>query len=218
MSNKHYYFAYGMNTDPEAMSLRTGTPTAIGRGLVRDHAFRFATHGDVYSKINSNTFGVLWEIDDAQLASLDIREGYPHYYDRKIVTVEAGGTTYEAWMYFMTPGHLDEPPHQSYYDMLTRGYTAFGVPLTQIIDALELANIASELREKHKNTGKQIRWFDSYTHLIKELCGKKRLSEIDREAASQCISTEQLCQDYVDYDVIYVPAHFQVRDSIYQKC
>jgi gamma-glutamylcyclotransferase (GGCT)/AIG2-like uncharacterized protein YtfP len=131
-----------MNTDPIAMVLRTGEPRAIGRGIVRDHAFRFATHADVFPQVGTNTYVVLWELDDHQLALLDIREGYPTYYDRKIVVVESGGRSWDAWMYFMTPGHLEQPPYDSYYEMLTNGYTTFGLPLDQIEDALDAAYVA----------------------------------------------------------------------------
>ncbi len=208
-------FSYGMNTDPGAMALRTGVPTPIGRGLVRDHAFRFATHADVFPRPGTNTFGVLWELDDSQLAQLDIREGYPTYYDRKKVVVESGGQSYEAWMYYMTPGHAEQPPYESYYKMLTSGYTTFGVPLTQIEDALESAYVAEDRRVAQNSGGKPTRWFDSYTELLRQHVGRKRLAEIGREATSQGISTEQLCQDYVDYSVIEVPHHFQVREADY---
>jgi gamma-glutamylcyclotransferase (GGCT)/AIG2-like uncharacterized protein YtfP len=212
MSTKHFYFAYGMNTDTEAMALRTGTPLAIGRGMVRDHAFRFAIHADVFPKPGTNTFGVLWELDDDQLASLDKREGYPYYYNRKKVTVEAGGQSYEAWMYFMTPGHVSQPPYQSYYDMLSRGYTTFDVPLSQIEDALEQSHGYGA-----KDYGRPTRWFDSYEQLLKEHSGKKRLQQIQREANHQGLTLEQLCEDYVEYGIITVPNHFQVRDSEYSK-
>jgi len=121
------------------MAFRTSTSVPIGRGLIRDHAFRFAIHADVYPQPGAVTHVVLWEIDDAGLASLDAREGYPTYYDRKIVDVECGGQIYQAIMYFMTPGHTEQPPHESYYDMLTNGYTTFGLPLSQIEDALDSA-------------------------------------------------------------------------------
>jgi gamma-glutamylcyclotransferase (GGCT)/AIG2-like uncharacterized protein YtfP len=215
MTTKHFYLAYGMNTDPGAMALRTGTPVAIGRGLVRDHAFRFATHADVFPQPGTNTFGVLWELDDSQLASLDIREGYPRYYDRKKVVVESGGQSYDAWMYYMTPGHIECPPYEGYYQMLTSGYTAFDVPLGQIVDALEAAYQAADRRSVHHFGAKPTRWFNSYTELLYVFVGKKRLAEISREATSQGISTEQLCQDYVDYSVIEVPHHFQVREPEY---
>jgi hypothetical protein len=133
---KHYYAGYGMNTDPEQMKMRTGAPVPIGRGLVRDHAFRFNRHADVYPHRGTDTHVVLWEINDQALRALDLREGYPTYYDRKIVEVECGGLSYQAWMYFMTDCRGLYPPSDSYYGMLDRGYTVFGVPKTQIVNAL----------------------------------------------------------------------------------
>lgn len=233
MSNKHLYFGYGMNTDPEQMRMRTGQPLALGRGLVRDHAFRFALHADVYPQEGTNTYGVLWEIDDEALKSLDAREGYPYYYDRKLVTVEANGTTYQAWMYYMTPGHPERQPSQGYYDMLVRGYTTFNVPMEQIEVALEKSTIAPESMTDldtykfnrsviaYSNAGyqrfttKTIKWFDSYTDLIKFTKGKKFLKQVGAEAEHCGLSLEEMCSDYVNYDEVDVPDHFRVRD--YQR-
>lgn len=231
MSTKHYYFGYGMNTDPAQMIMRTGKPLAIGRGMVRDHAFRFALHADVYPQTGTNTYGVLWEIDDAALKSLDAREGYPYYYDRKLVTVEANGTTYQAIMYFMTPGHPDRHPENSYYDMLVRGYTAFNVPMQQIENALESSQTSPESKttlsvyKQNRATiafqgvgsswntfTKPTRWFDSYTELVKFTHGRRVLRQIEAEAAECGISLEQMAGDYVCYDQLTVPEHFQVRE------
>jgi gamma-glutamylcyclotransferase (GGCT)/AIG2-like uncharacterized protein YtfP len=231
MTQKHLYFGYGMNTDPEQMRMRTGQPLPLGRGMIRDHAFRFALHADVYPKKGVNTYGVLWEIDDEALKSLDNREGYPYYYDRKMVTVEANGTTYQAWMYYMTPGHPDRLPSKGYYDMLHRGYTTFNVPLTQIEEAFERSSIAPDssidldtykfnravIAYQNKGysglTTRKIRWFDSYTDLIKYTHGRKMLRRVEQEAKQCCISVEQMASDYVNYDEITVPSHFRVRDS-----
>lgn len=229
MTQKHLMFSYGMNTDPQQMIMRTGQPLAIGRGMVRDHAFRFALHADVFPQVGTNTYGVLWEIDDDGLAALDCREGYPYYYDRKMVTVEANGTTYEAWMYYMAPGHPERQPSQSYYDMLVRGYTTFNVPLTQIEQALERATLAPESMTDletykfnrsviaYRGTGfagwttKQVRWFNSYTELVKFTKGKKFLRQVEAEAIHCGLSLEEMCSDYVCYDEIEVPDHFRVR-------
>lgn len=227
---KHLYFGYGMNTDPEQMIMRTGQPLALGRGLVRDHAFRFALHADVYPQVGTNTYGVLWEIDDDALKALDNREGYPYYYDRKMVTVEANGATYQAWMYYMTPGHPEREPSKGYYDMLMRGYTTFNVPLKQIEDALDRSAKAPDSTmdlETYKfnrsviaysNTGyqyyssKPTRWFDSYTDLVRFTKGKKFLKQVEQEAIHCGLSLEEMCSDYVCYDEIIVPDHFRVRD------
>jgi gamma-glutamylcyclotransferase (GGCT)/AIG2-like uncharacterized protein YtfP len=229
--NKHLYFGYGMNTDPEQMRMRTGQPLALGRGMVRDHAFRFALHADVYPKVGTNTYGVLWEIDDEALKSLDGREGFPYYYDRKMVTVEANGTTYQAWMYYMTPGHPERQPSQGYYDMLVRGYTTFNVPMEQIEVALERSTIAPESMTDletykfnrsviaYQGTGysswttRKVRWFNSYTELVKFTHGRKMLKRVQAEADVCGISLEQMCSDYVNYEELTVPDHFRVRES-----
>lgn len=230
--NKHLYFGYGMNTDPEQMKMRTGQPLALGRGMIRDHAFRFALHADVYPQTGINTYGVLWEIDDEALNSLDAREGYPYYYDRKIVTVEANGTTYQAWMYFMTPGHPEREPSKGYYDMLVRGYTTFNVPMGQIEAALRRSTVAPESmtdlatykfnrsviayqsKGYARYTTRKIRWFDSYYDLVKFTHGKKVLKVVEAEAQQCGLTLEQMCSDYVTYEEIDVPDHFRVRESV----
>lgn len=228
MSTKHFYFGYGMNSDPEQMIMRTGQPLALGRGMVRDHAFRFALHADVYQQDGTNTYGVLWEIDDEALKSLDNREGYPYYYDRKIVEVEANGTVYQAWMYFMTPGHQERQPSQGYYDMLVRGYSTFNVPMDQIEDALERSILAPESLTdidtynlnrtiiaygNKPKSGRDVRWFDSYYDLVKFTHGRKILKTIKADAEHCHISVEQMCADYVVYGELDIPTHFQVRES-----
>lgn len=231
MTHKHLYFGYGMNTDPEQMRMRTGQPLALGRGMVCDHAFRFALHADVFPQTGTNAYGVLWEIDDEALKALDQREGYPYYYDRKMVTVEANGTTHQAWMYYMTPGHPERQPSQGYYDMLVRGYTTFNVPMDQIEAALERSTMAPEsmtdLATYKRNraviayqsvgysgwTTRKIRWFDSYTELVKFTHGRKMLRRVEAEAEQCGISTEQMASDYVNYEEITVPEHFRVRDA-----
>jgi gamma-glutamylcyclotransferase (GGCT)/AIG2-like uncharacterized protein YtfP len=220
-----------MNTDPEQMRLRTGESIAIGRAMVCDHAFRFALHADVYPKQGTDVYGVLWEIDDDALKALDGREGYPYYYDRKIVTVESSGQLYKAWMYYMTPGHPAREPSHGYYSMLVRGYTIFNVPMKQIEDALELSKSApgSTMEERAYRINRDIiayqsvgysrwssrptRWFDSYTELVKFTHGRKMLRRIAAEAAQCGLSTEQMASDFVNYDEITVPDHFRVRED-----
>jgi gamma-glutamylcyclotransferase (GGCT)/AIG2-like uncharacterized protein YtfP len=230
MSTKHFYFGYGMNSDPEQMVMRTGNPVAIGRGMVRDHAFRFALHADVYPQVGTDTYGVLWEIDDEALKSLDIREGYPYYYLRKIVDVEANGTIYKAWMYYMTPNHPEREPSKGYYDMLVRGYSTFNVPMDQIIVALERSRNAPSSTvdlDTYKfnraviaygtvsKTTRPTRWFESYYDLVKFTHGRKVLRTIALDAEHCGISVEQMASDYVCYGELDVPDHFKVRESDY---
>jgi len=51
----------------------------------------------VLLKGKTGIYGEVWEINEETLASLDIVEGYPDLYDRKIINTEYG----EAILYFM---------------------------------------------------------------------------------------------------------------------
>ena len=141
---KHYYFGYGMNTNVNSMSRRCPDARSLGAAVVDDWEFRFAYHADVVPKEGAKTVGVLWEITDECLRSLDALEGYPDYYQRKIVTVTFCNQQYNAIMYYMTPGNLDNPPPQSYWDMLMKGYIEHNVSRRQLWTALEYSFKLSE--------------------------------------------------------------------------
>jgi gamma-glutamylcyclotransferase (GGCT)/AIG2-like uncharacterized protein YtfP len=132
------YFAYGMNTSLYEMSNRCPAAVSQGRARLLNASFRFADHADIINHKNSDVDGVLWEITDACLRSLDKLEGYPYYYNRREFEVEHNGDIKTAIAYFMQPGKQDYPPSQYYVDMLVEGYGEHGVPLTQIENAIEM--------------------------------------------------------------------------------
>jgi len=56
--NLHYYFAYGMNTNPGAMSERLsadGVARSLGAAHLQEWRFRFAVHADVVPTHNCVT-------------------------------------------------------------------------------------------------------------------------------------------------------------------
>lgn len=135
----HYYFAYGMNTNPGAMSERlsaNGVARSIGAAHLQEWRFRFAVHADVVPSAYHSVAGVLWQITDEHLTRLDAREGYPHYYTRQTLPVVCQNHTYDAIVYHMTPGQLDFPPDEGYWTMLEEGYDYFGVSKAQMYRAL----------------------------------------------------------------------------------
>ncbi len=136
--SKHYYFSYGMNTDPAAMGYESHC-TPIGAAKLEGYHLEFSYFATI--EPGGSMMGVLWEIDSETLRQLDSREGYPHFYDRRVVNVFHETETYGAIVYFMTDrysGNVREQPPQHYVDRLTTGYTEFGIPLTQIEEALAL--------------------------------------------------------------------------------
>ncbi len=48
--------------------------------------------------------GELFKVDPSTMVALDALEGHPTWYVRRKKRVIAGGTSYEAYVYFLTPG------------------------------------------------------------------------------------------------------------------
>lgn len=130
------YFAYGMNTNLKSMADRCPTARSLGLALLPNYEFRFAVHADILENPNMDTYGVLWDITRDDLRSLDMLEGYPYYYDRKVVEVRHNNQVVRAITYFMQPGSLDSMPAQGYYDMVKEGYLEHGAPVSQLREAV----------------------------------------------------------------------------------
>jgi len=130
------YFAYGMNTNLASMAARCPTARSLGSATLPNHEFRFAIHADILDNLEMDTHGVLWDITEQDLQSLDRLEGYPHYYDRKLVRVHHNGQLIEAIAYYMQPGEQDQLPNNSYYNIVKEGYLEHNVPVFQLDDAV----------------------------------------------------------------------------------
>jgi len=132
------YFAYGMNTNKAGMADRCPGAISLGSAWLADHRFRFARHADIVEDTDHDVKGVLWEITEDHLASLDVLEGYPHYYDRKVIKVVLGDNDEEvpAIVYFMQPGFDDNKPGDQYLATVYTGYKEHNVPYAQLLEAL----------------------------------------------------------------------------------
>ena len=131
------YFAYGMNTNVDGMAQRCPQAVSHGGAYLLDHMFRFAGPADVVKCRDSYVDGVLWTITGDCLKALDSLEGFPYYYNRKYRNVWHDGRVVRAMVYYMQPGHLDNPPSDSYFEMVLRGYREHGVSTEQLFNAVE---------------------------------------------------------------------------------
>jgi gamma-glutamylcyclotransferase (GGCT)/AIG2-like uncharacterized protein YtfP len=134
--NKMYMFSYGMNTNVQQMATRCPRSTSLGPAILKGYRFRFANHADVVPDPGSTVAGVLWEITLDCLANLDILEGYPYYYDRKMVEVLCSGKKYQSLVYIMQPGNTSALPSNTYLNLITEGYLQHGIDCKQLTDAL----------------------------------------------------------------------------------
>ena len=133
------YFSYGMNTNPNEMAYRCPTSQAIGRAILPGHRLEFKTHATIAVDPNQDMQGVLWQITDTDEQMLDILEGFPEYYTKKMVTVHRNRVEYIAMTYVMDPRAQIRAPNSSYYDILSEGYGHFGLDQSQLLNALPIA-------------------------------------------------------------------------------
>lgn len=130
------YFAYGMNTNRLGMTNRCPEARPMGPATLLGHRFRFAGPADVQVDRRHDVQGVLWEITDKCLASLDQLEGYPAFYNRKWAQVRHNTEVVNAMVYYMQPGHRNGLPGQGYWHCVLEGYRDFGLSTTQLNSAL----------------------------------------------------------------------------------
>lgn len=139
------YLSYGANTCPDSMARRCPAAVPLGAVTLKDYALVFRGVADIVPMAGSTVHGVLWSITPDCEASLDRFEGFPHLYIKRTVRVrDRLKADFQAMVYIMAdharPSRLAiAPPSQYYYDTLTNGYRAFGLPQRQIEHAVYAA-------------------------------------------------------------------------------
>ena len=134
---KRYYFAYGMNTNIDEMSMRCPKAINLGRCILKGFELKFRLHADIDEVAGREMEGVLWDITEDCERALDRLEGYPFYYDKIEVVVNpttpVGRMTHiVAMAYTMTSKGPEELPSNGYEDCLIEGYTANGLNVEKV--------------------------------------------------------------------------------------
>ena len=118
-----FYLAYGMNTNLGSMMQRSPKSSSLGKVTLKDHAFKFKHHADAEYTPGESMECAIWTITEECERNLDNLEGYPYYYEKKMVPVEFQGKTVEAMIYYMVSDYrTPSRPSQNYYDMVIQGY------------------------------------------------------------------------------------------------
>jgi len=123
------YFAYGSNMSHARMQERCPGGRFLKTVRLERHRFVYdgysvASQGAVSNIVTSErdvVRGALYEITGKDKLALDVFEGYPRSYDRKIVEVkDEDGDVYLAWTYFRTGRALGKP-HPDYEKTVLQG-------------------------------------------------------------------------------------------------
>ena len=128
-ARRHPYFAYGSNLCVRQMALRCPDAADPHPAVLSDHDWLINERGvaTVEPFAGSQVHGVLWQVSDDDLATLDSAEGVPVRYRRDRLTVHTDEGLSPAWVYIdhrVTPG----PPRPGYLPRIIDGAVDHGLP------------------------------------------------------------------------------------------
>ena len=131
--DKYLYFAYGSNLNVEQMKHRCPEAVEISAAVRPGWKLVERRFADIVECAAACVNGALYEITANDLAALDSYEGYPDFYNRRIVTVsDADGRLRNAVVYVMTAEYgqyLDgEPFSEKYLAGCSAGAEYWGIP------------------------------------------------------------------------------------------
>jgi hypothetical protein len=110
-----------MNTNREAMAYRCPKAKPMGGFYLPNHRLIFRGVADFRADADAILPVVLWEITEDCLGALDMLEGYPDHYDRRVINRE--------WIIYDMNGNKNHlyTPSGGYYSMIEEGYKYFGL-------------------------------------------------------------------------------------------
>ena len=129
MAGKHSYFAYGSNLCVRQMAQRCPDASDPRRAMLSDHDWLINERGvaTVERFAGAEVHGVIWQLSDHDLATLDSAEGVPVRYRRDELTVHTDTGPATAWVYI---DHRVEagPPRPGYLERILDGARHHGLP------------------------------------------------------------------------------------------
>ena len=145
------YFAYGSNINLGQMDYRCPDASVVGPVVLEgwELLFRRGGFATIAPKEGETVHGLLWSLTRSCERSLDRYEGYPRFYDKKMVTVrDSEGRSLSVMAYIMDD-RFREPmlPTESYYNGILEGYQQNGLPVSALKKAWEHA-----VQEVHQET------------------------------------------------------------------
>lgn len=125
LAGEDYYFSFGSNMKEQQMVDRCHSAKKIGVGFLQDHEIVFNRKGSyrpggvasVQHKEGSRVYGVIWQINSAELIELDEDEDLTAYrrFEENIKTL--AGKTYKSHIYKAIPQGIF-PPDPDYLELM----------------------------------------------------------------------------------------------------
>lgn len=139
---KKLYIAYGSNLNMLQMKYRCPDAKPYASGLLNGWklVFRGSKTGSYCSIIRDPDDAVpigIWEISEKDEKSLDMYEGYPRFYTKKILRLQMASGEKLAMVYIINDAALPGKPSKNYVDVCRQGYKDFNLPLNAWDQAME---------------------------------------------------------------------------------
>ena len=145
------YFAYGSNINLDQMAYRCPDAQVVGPVELEGYELLFRRGGfaTIAPKEGETVTGLLWSITPGCERSLDRYEGYPRFYDKRMVTVRDGEGRSLSVMAYIMDDRFREPmlPTTTYYNGILEGYRQNGLLTSELKRAWDHA-----VREVHQET------------------------------------------------------------------
>ena len=167
------YFAYGSNINLDQMAYRCPDASVVGPVTLENYELLFRRSGfaTIAPKEGETVTGLLWSITPGCERSLDRYEGYPRFYDKRMVTVrDSEGRSLSVMAYIMDE-RFREPmlPTTTYYNGILEGYRQNGLPVAALKKAWDHA-----VQEVHQETQRINASFTGRTQTPKRRNGYER--------------------------------------------
>lgn len=147
------YFAYGSNMDWDQMRERCPSARFVGVAKLPGHRLAFSRRSrkrncgvaDAVEDQGSDVWGVVYEIDDQDIARLDVAEGYSpgraknayRREERHVFVDGAKSTPLSVAVYFAIPEENPSLPNEDYKSQILKGANHWHLPQEYIRDVLE---------------------------------------------------------------------------------
>jgi hypothetical protein len=152
--NRVQVFAYGSNLCVGRMRSRVRSADPRGAAILPVHVVRFHKRSkDGSGKANAlattdaadQVWGVVYELDEAELPMLDRAEGLGNAYDRHETVVEIAGSRLSVFVYIAAPSFIDDrlKPYGWYKRFVVEGARRHGLP-REYVDLLDAAESVAD--------------------------------------------------------------------------
>ena len=141
-----WYFAYGSNMDPRLMTENAPGARLMGHGRLEGYRLTFNVYSDrweggaanIEPEPEGHVWGVVWEIAEGDLESLDTYEGHPTFYRREAVRVHTGNGEVPCTTYRIAHQQGFVRPTDAYLNKMRSAMRVHGLP-PEALDILEAA-------------------------------------------------------------------------------